>query len=223
MTRYWRPLAAALLLLAVAGAGWLGWRWWRGPAAAPAALVQDLPEEDGAETVETVQTGSAPVAVPGATPMRERVAVLGLLNKRNGRTQDVTLKPGQAVEIGDVRLHLRACDRTAPWENDQLTGAFVQVDVRGADRVWRRPFSGWLFKERPNLNVVQHPIYDVWTRSCTMSFPETGPDTERLSAPSAAGAARSRAVQSPGNGAAPAAPPAPTPTVPTRAADSADR
>ena len=134
----------------------------------------------------------------------------------------MTLKPGQGVEIGDVRLHLRACERTAPWENDQLTGAFVQVDIRGVDRVWRRPFSGWLFKERPNLNVVQHPIYDVWTKSCTMSFPATGPDTERLAAPAAA---RSRAAQSPGNDAAPtAADPAPaTPATPDRAADNAPR
>ena len=215
MSRTARVLAAAVLLLAVAGAGWLGWRWWSTPAAPPPAIVQELPDDGGdAETVETVHTTDAPVAVPGATPMRERVAVLGLLNKRNGRTQDVTLKPNQAVEIGDVRLHLRACERTAPWENDQLTGAFVMVDVRGPDRVWRRPFSGWLFKERPNLNVVQHPVYDVWTKSCTMSFPATGPDTEKLSAPT-----RSRAAQSPGNVAAPLE----APTAPANATDSAAR
>ena len=218
MSRWWRWLAVAVLLLAVGAGSWLGWRWWRTPVAQPIAAVQELPEDGGgAETVETVQSASAPVIVPGATPMRERVAVLGLLNKRNGRTQEVTLKPGQGVEIGDVRLHLRACDRTAPWEDEPLTGAFVQVDIRGADRVWRRPFSGWLFKERPNLNVVQHPVYDVWTKSCAMSFPATGPDTERLSPPAAA---RSRAPQSPGTTSAAAAD---GPTAPANATDSAAR
>ena len=118
--------------------------------------------------------------------MGQRVAVLGLLNKRNGRSRDLTLRPGQRVRVGDVVLHLRACDKTAPWEPDQLTGAFVQVDVRGTDGQWRRPFSGWLFKEQPSLNVVRHPVYDVWTKSCAMSFPEAGPDTETLKAPSSA-------------------------------------
>jgi hypothetical protein len=212
-----RWLAAAVLLLVVAVGGWFGWRAWQGGDAAPAAAMQELPEEgQGAETVETVQVDQPAIVTVGTTPMRERVAVLGLLNKRNGRARDVTLKPGQGMEIGDVRLHLRACERTAPWENDQLTGAFVQVDVRGADRTWRRPFSGWLYKERPNLNVVQHPIYDVWTKSCTMSFPATGPDTERLTP---AAPVRSRAVQSPGNVAAPVD----TPTTPANAADSAPR
>ena len=76
-----------------------------------------------------------------ATPMNERVAVLGILNKRNGEAREFKLKPGQAGRIGDVIVRLRACERTAPWEADQLTGAFIQVDVLQLDRSWRRVFS----------------------------------------------------------------------------------
>lgn len=119
-------------------------------------------------------------ALPG-TPMGERVAVIGLLNKRNGLTRDLTMKPGEALRVGDAIVRLQACETSAPWENLQETGAFVQLDVRSsADGKWRRNFSGWLFRERPDRNVVQHPIYDVWVRSCTMSWPEAGPDTVKL-------------------------------------------
>lgn len=216
MTRAARWFAAVMLVAGLAAAGWLGWRGWNGRDAGAPATVQDLPDEAaGAETVETVSTDAPAIASAGTTPMRERVAVLGLLNKRNGRAQDVTLKPGQGVEVGDVRLHLRACERTAPWEPEQLTGAFVQVDVRGADRRWRRPFSGWLYKERPNINVVQHPVYDVWTKSCAMSFPAKGPETDVLGTP-----ARSSAKKSPAT--APTVP-AEGPTTPANAADNADR
>ena len=215
MTRA-RWLATAVLAAALALAGWLGWRAWDARDAGQAAAVQELPDEAAdAETVETVTLDAPAIVTAGTTPMRQRVAVLGLLNKRNGRAQDVTLKPGQGVEIGNVRIHLRACERTAPWEPDMLTGAFVQLDVRGVDRQWRRPFSGWLYKERPNINVVQHPVYDVWTKSCTMSFPAKGPDTETLSAPS-----RSSARKSP---AAVGAIPAETPTTPVNAAESEAR
>lgn len=119
-------------------------------------------------------------ALPG-TPMAQRVAVIGLLNKRNGLTRDLTMKPGQALRVGDAIVRLRACEKSAPWENTPETGAFVQLDVRSAaDGKWRRNFSGWLFRERPDRNVVQHPIYDVWVKSCTMEWPETGPDTVKL-------------------------------------------
>lgn len=119
-------------------------------------------------------------ALPG-TPMAERVAVLGFLNKRNGLTRDVTLKPGEAVRLGEAIVRLRACETAAPWENLPETGAFVQLDVESpADKKWRRVFSGWVFKERPDRNVVQHPIYDVWVKSCAMNWPEMGEDTVKV-------------------------------------------
>ena len=133
------------------------------------------------------------------TPMAERVAVLGLLNKRNGQTRDIELKPGEAIRFGKVVVRLRACEKTAPWENYPDEGAFVQLLVNerppgtnDAEK-WRSVFSGWLFKENPAANVVEHPVYDVWVKSCKMSFPgEEAPVEEKSSeeAPAQAPAAK---------------------------------
>jgi hypothetical protein len=155
-------------------------------------------------------------AVPG-TPMAQRTAVIGLLNKRNGLTRDLTMKPGEALRVGDAIVRLQACETTAPWENVQDTGAFVQLDVRSsADGKWRRAFSGWIFRERPDRNVVQHPVYDVWVRSCAMEWPETGPDTVKIggkgdaAAPASGANASSAAAPEPDSTA-----PAPSATPPT--------
>jgi hypothetical protein len=143
------------------------------------------------------------------TPMAERVAVLGLLNKRNGQTRDIELKPGEAIRLGKVVVRLRACEKTAPWETYPDEGAFVQLLVNerppgttDAER-WRRVFSGWLFKENPAANVVEHPIYDVWVKACKMSFPGEEAAVEEKSDDAApADKAPSSAPQTP----APAAP-----------------
>ena len=42
----------------------------------------------------------------GVTPMAQRVAVLGILNKRNGIVQNVTLHPGQSARWKDVIVRL---------------------------------------------------------------------------------------------------------------------
>ena len=107
----------------------------------------------------------------GVTPMAQRVATLGVLNKRNGITRTIALKPGQSAQWRDLIVSLRACEATAPWEEEKLTGAFVRVFVRGTDRNWRSAFSGWLYKESPSLNVVESPVYDVWPKSCEMTYP----------------------------------------------------
>lgn len=131
--------------------------------------------------------------------MAQRVAVLGILNKRNGIVRDVALRPGQSAQWKDIVVRLRACETTAPWEEEKLTGAFVQLFVRRTDERWQRAFSGWLYKESPSLNVVEHPVYDVWPKSCEMTYP-AGPgapavpvtSSKRSSAAKSGGAAGAR-------------------------------
>jgi hypothetical protein len=143
-----------------------------GETAAPGAQETEVPDDLASYT--------PPPRVSGqniGTPLAERVATLGILNKRNNLTQDVQIKPGEAKRWGDVIVRLRSCERTPPWETPPSTGAFVQVLIAQRaspaddDPDWLRVFSGWLFKESPSLNVVEHPIYDVWVKDCAMSFP----------------------------------------------------
>ena len=191
------------------------------PAATPTETAETALDADtSAQNIVTVDVAGGVDPSLGATPMAERVATLGILNKRNGIARDVTMRPGQTLRVGNVVLRLKACEQTAPWEQEHYTGAFVQVDVAGADKQWRRVFSGWLFKERPGLNVVQHPVYDVWVKSCAMTFPEGGPDSISAGTPSNATAPRSSAKKSPD---AEAGAESPEPTTPDSAPDNSTR
>lgn len=198
-----RPFSAILplctLALALAGCDIL----------APAAETVKVPlnEAPAPAPAPAATQPTAPVNDYGATPMKDRVAILGLLNKRNNVTQDIRLKPGEAREIGPVIVRLSACERTAPWELPQETGAFVQVDIRDRGAAQhRRVFSGWLFRESPSLNVVEHPIYDVWVKDCTMRFP--GEEGSAAPSPAPSGSPAARPSPRP---AAPAPEPAPEP------------
>jgi len=183
------PLIAATL----AGCDMLGMK--SDTAAAPVKTGKAQPTNDKIAVAEGDSIG---------TPMAERVAVLGLLNKRNGQTRDIELKPGEAIRFGKVVVRLRACEKTAPWETYPDQGAFVQLLVNErppgtteAER-WRQVFSGWLFKENPAANVVEHPIYDVWVKSCKMSFPGEEEALEEKSDETAPAArAPSKAPQTP--------------------------
>ena len=154
-------------------------------APAPEAVETEIPEELSEPPLAGVE-----VEESQGTPLEERVATLGLINKRNNISREIELSPGESRRIDDVIVRLASCERTAPWEYPPETGAFVQVLVNEREDVqsdyeWRRVFSGWLFKNSPSLNVVEHPVYDVWVKDCTMSFPgeeeevdpEADPDT----------------------------------------------
>jgi hypothetical protein len=172
--------------------------------AAPSGEAVKVSLDDPA-TPAPAASAAAPANDYGATPMNERVAVLGLLNKRNNVSEEIKLKPGESREIGPVIIRVSACERTAPWELPQQTGAFVQVDIRERGQAQHaRVFSGWMFLESPSLNVVEHPVYDVWVKDCTMRFPgEEGPASPK-DAPKGSPAAKPSAAPSPA--ATPAAP-----------------
>lgn len=187
-------LAPSLLALAACNSG-------NDPSEADATDVPDA--------LAAPAKGAAVVESEYGTPVKDRVATLGLLNKRNNLTQDLVMKPGESRRVGNVIVKLATCERTLPWENPPETGAFVQVFVEERADVnkplaWNKVFSGWLFKNSPSLSVVEHPVYDVWVKDCAMKFP----GEEESPADAAAASSAAKAAGNP----APAASPSATPS-----------
>lgn len=165
------------------------------------------------------------------TPVKDRVVTLGVLNKRNNLTQDLVLKSGESQRIGNLVVRAATCERSLPWESPPETGAFVQVFVEerprpSEPRAWQKVFSGWLFQNSPSLNVVEHPVYDVWVKDCAMKFPgeEAIPADEESSRsaakPTGRATATPAATPSPSPTATATSTPAPTATAPATASPS---
>jgi len=197
---------------------------WRTFAAAGVLVLAGCGEKAAPPPPEATETGAAMVSGSGAavesdfgTPIKDRIATLGFLNKRNNITQDVVLKSGESRRIGNAIVKLSTCEKTAPWEDPSETGAFVQLFVEerattDQPLAWHKVFSGWLFRNAPSLNVVEHSVYDVWVKDCAMSFPgeEEPVDSERSAAKPAG---RPSTAASP----APTASPSPTASASARA------
>ena len=164
--------------------------------AARAALGMVLLAAPAAAQPAPAPAPAAPKAAPAKlpTPNAERVLVIGVLDKVSSETRDLTLKPGETVQFGKLRIAARTCEASPPWQRPH-TGAFLQIDGPARDNTMKRLFSGWLFAESPSLNSFDNERYDVWLRSCAMRFPETGPRTIVVgkSAPAAAAAPTSSA------------------------------
>lgn len=208
MRRAPAPIAAAVIAVAVLASGLAGCKG----SQEPDETATEVPPQVAATPI-----ASGVVESKFGTPVKDRIATIGLLNKRNNLTQDLVMKPGEAKRVGNVVVRLSTCEKTLPWEEPPETGAFVQVYVEEratpADALaWRRVFSGWLFKNAPSLNVVEHPVYDVWVKDCAMKFPgEEDSPAAAASASSAAKAAGKPSAAPAPKASAPAASPAPSP------------
>ncbi|PZN96042.1 MAG: DUF2155 domain-containing protein [Alphaproteobacteria bacterium] len=158
--------------------------------AAPLAAQTSPPAVQSGPAAAAPATPKAPAAkgaVTGVTPNAQRDVTIGAINKRTGETRAFVGHPGDSFDFGSLHVVVRTCETTPPWEQ-RLTGAFLLIDeklLRGAPK---RVFSGWMFAESPSLHPLEHPRYDIWVKSCTMRFPETGPDTVSAGREGSAGA-----------------------------------
>lgn len=206
-----RPVRQGMLLLALAGLAACG----KQGEDTPAPQATNLPKP-----AQAAAGGGQVVESEFGTPVKDRVATLGLLNKRNNLVQDLVLKTGESRQVGNVVVKLATCERSVPWERPPEVGAFVQLFVwerASVDKpfAWNKAFSGWLFKNSPSLNVVEHPVYDVWVKDCAMKFP--GEEEAPAAAASASSAAKPSGSD---NG---AASPAPSPSASASPSPAATR
>jgi hypothetical protein len=189
---------AVMLVAALAGCK-------RGNSDEAEAVATEVPK-----AVSAAPVGISAVESQFGTPVKNRVATLGLLNKRNNEEQDLVMKTGESRRVGNVVVRLATCERTLPWENPPEVGAFVQVYVEERAKTteplsWHKVFSGWLFKNSPSLNVVEHRVYDVWVKDCAMKFPGEEEDA------AAAASSAAKPVGKPSAAPVAAAKPSPTP------------
>jgi hypothetical protein len=176
---------------------------------APGPAATEVPKG----VISDVNPNRATIESDYGTPVKDRIGTLALLNKRNDLVTELKLKTGESRRVGNVVVKLATCERTLPWERPAETGAFVQVFVEERAKsdeplTWHKVFSGWLFKNSPSLNAVEHPVYDVWVKDCAMKFP----GEEEEAAASASSAAKPTGSATPTPSPSPSPKPSATPT-----------
>lgn len=105
--------------------------------------------------------------VPSAQAERitNAVAEFSGIDKITGRIFNFDVYMDETVQFGSLQVKPRVCYTASEGEEPQ-TDSFVEVDEITLDRKISRVFTGWMFAQSPGLNAVEHPVYDVWLKSC---------------------------------------------------------
>lgn len=98
------------------------------------------------------------------------VAVFSALDKITAKITTIETPVNVPVRFGALEVTARVC-YTRPVTEKPKTTAFVEVDAHQLNGDIKRIFSGWMFAASPGLNSVEHPVYDVWLKTCKASAP----------------------------------------------------
>jgi hypothetical protein len=114
----------------------------------------------------TSAQAAEPVAPPTISPPDTWVpkadAILRVLNKIDSTVQEITIKPGEVVTVQSLSLSVSGCFvRPADLPADATAHLKIEDTRPGSPS-----FDGWILKNEPSLNMLEHPVYDVQLVGC---------------------------------------------------------
>lgn len=93
--------------------------------------------------------------------VNRNTAVLRIMNKDAGKVQEVNIPVGQEQQFEKMFINVRSCKQTDPFLAEDFF-AFIEISERDKGQF----FGGWMSRNEPGQNPLQHPDYDVWLVKC---------------------------------------------------------
>ncbi len=88
-------------------------------------------------------------------------AVVRILNKDAGKVVEKIIPVGNSIAFEKLNITVRTCKQSDPFD---ALDYFSFLEIYDADD--GRVFSGWMTRNEPGANPLQHPDYDVWLVQC---------------------------------------------------------
>ena len=90
-------------------------------------------------------------------------ANINVLNKVKSETKTYKMKVGEIYKVQTLSIELSRCDKAPPEETPESGAYITVVEPKKSDAII---FQGWIFASNPSINSLQHPVYDIWLKSC---------------------------------------------------------
>ena len=100
-----------------------------------------------------------------AERIKNPVAEFSGVDKITGKITTFDVYMNDTLQFGQLQVTPRVC-YSSPETEEPKTDAFVEVKEVTLDKQIRRIFTGWMFAESPGINAIEHPVFDLWLKSC---------------------------------------------------------
>ena len=89
-----------------------------------------------------------------------------ILDKVSSKTNTIELKIGKEVEFKNLLIKSLKCENSKFDDNPEITAYIQVIDKTNTNNDEVFVFNGWAFSSSPSLKPFDHPVYDIWLKSC---------------------------------------------------------
>jgi len=97
---------------------------------------------------------------------KKRFIILKILDKVSSKTTELRFEIGEEKKFKNLLIKTLRCKNSEFDDNPDVT-AYIQVkDITYKNNNEVFVFNGWTFSSSPSLRPFDHPVYDIWLKSC---------------------------------------------------------
>ena len=90
---------------------------------------------------------------------------LQILDKITARVETIIINVNESAKFESLQIEVYACYKTPPEkipENFVLLKIYDQTNFESKNLI----YQGWMISSSPAITPLEHPIYDLWLKSC---------------------------------------------------------
>jgi hypothetical protein len=93
--------------------------------------------------------------------VEKNTAVLRVLDKAAGKMYENSVAVGDNLQFGKLNIAVKNCKQTDPFDAENY---FVFLEMFDTNNI--QVYGGWMNRNEPGQNPLQHSDYDVWLVKC---------------------------------------------------------
>ena len=102
----------------------------------------------------------------GSQSLGGKFLEIKILDKISSKTSTVELKIGKEIEFKNLLIKSLKCENSKFDDTPEITAYIQVIDKTNTNNDEVFVFNGWSFSSSPSLKPFDHPVYDIWLKSC---------------------------------------------------------
>ena len=101
-------------------------------------------------------------------PLEGNVVEIQILDKISAKINNITINVNESNTFETLKIDILSCFKNPP---EEIPEDFVLLRIH--DRInkdlVKLVYQGWMISSSPSSTPLEHPIYDLWIKSCKLN------------------------------------------------------
>jgi len=104
-----------------------------------------------------------------AAPIKGSGVEIQILNKISAKVTSINITVGNSIFFDSLNIQIFSCYKNPP---EEIPEDFVLLEIYDDVNLNKKKlvYKGWMISSSPATTPFEHPIYDLWIRSCNIEM-----------------------------------------------------